>query len=1012
MSVDYGKISNYVLKQDIGEGNFGKVKLGIFKPTGEEFAVKILNKKKIKIKMKNTVFKENEIISKFNHVNVIFVFEIIEDAQNYYIIMEYCKKGELFDYIVERQKLEEEEASIFFYQLINGVEYIHSKKIAHRDLKPENLLLNENNILKIIDFGLSHEFDGTQLLKTKCGSPSYAAPEIIRGKPYDGFKTDIWCCGIILYAMVCGYLPFEGDNNKILFKNIVECNPEIPEYLEECTQSLISAILTPDPEDRITLSEIKKTEFYLKGKELCNINYDFEQKKISNKRSNHQLEDYKNKCLKKYEKDSNLQIVIDNSNQRRNSNNNSNRKENENSENLEEIDLENIRLESEKQMKVSNFEMKEDNCEKKEKINLVRPEKNNKENKKQLSKCLRIIDVNNKKKNINAIRDKILIFNQNYNKKIINYTNNINQILSTDANAIVSNKLKKDPFYINNYTKFLTKNKNNVKANSPENNLNQPKMINNIHTINIVNTISTLPKTLPTTITTNNTNYPVINSNPNKKDKRSINLKEYECNSVNKKIDNVISKKHTPKKIGIEPNVLVNNEKHKVYLTNKKVNIDSNSKNKHINIINNINNTINNYGTMNFVGNNNNINPNNHNQNINNILPKHKNNHILISNIKNENINPNQQKTIKKSAFSFPVKKLTNKNLCFNELNNRDIYSTKSSKSVSTKGNQTLKSNNSNNYKTTTYKKGSNNYSNVFVNNLTKMGFKPSKPINKVRCFSSHINTKNQKCYPQQPSSVKKSDNKYTSKLVYISQNEEKCSNNKVKVRNYTTSSKKSDKSSTNKNSTNSLNKKTDSINNKVNNNKSSNKILGNYNKNGVETNRKNKFKNSGVSSINSRITKNSRNSKSSRDSKNSKISHQSNVSKISKSSQNSKNSNGKTYNLLKSFKNKNNGNFVFPKKGGSEGKNNRFVYPKFLMNENNKNNLIAYEVFGNNMIIHTNNNNIKSNRFIVHKNGIQAQKKKLYAQYNMKPISNGKNLQNEANKKKKFPMIEHMTDH
>ena len=216
--------------------------------------------------MKNTVFKENEIISKFNHVNVIFVFEIIEDPQNYYIIMEYCKKGELFDYIVDRQKLEEEEAAIFFYQLINGVEYIHSKKIAHRDLKPENLLLTKDKTLKIIDFGLSHEFDGENLLKTKCGSPSYASPEILKGILYDGFKTDIWCCGIILYAMVCGYLPFEGDNNKILFKNIVECNPEIPDYLSESIQKLISSILTSDPDNRITLSEIKRTSFYLRDR--------------------------------------------------------------------------------------------------------------------------------------------------------------------------------------------------------------------------------------------------------------------------------------------------------------------------------------------------------------------------------------------------------------------------------------------------------------------------------------------------------------------------------------------------------------------------------------------------------------------------------------------------------------------------------------------------------------------------------------------------------------------------
>ena len=287
MSEGYSNINNYSFKKDIGEGNFGKVKLGIYNPTGEEFAIKVLNKDKIKIKMKNSIFKENQIITKFNHINVIYVFQILEDKDNFYIIMEYCKHGELFDYIVKNEKLSEEEASIFFYQLINGIEHIHSKGISHRDLKPENLLLAENNILKIIDFGLSHEFwgDGDELLKTKCGSPSYAAPEIICCPLYDGFKVDIWCSGIILYAMVCGYLPFEGDNNDILFKNILDCDPEFPDFLSDMSIDLILKILNPNPEKRITIEEIKKHKFYLMGKKLCNIDYDTIENSIIKKRN-------------------------------------------------------------------------------------------------------------------------------------------------------------------------------------------------------------------------------------------------------------------------------------------------------------------------------------------------------------------------------------------------------------------------------------------------------------------------------------------------------------------------------------------------------------------------------------------------------------------------------------------------------------------------------------------------------------------------------------------------------
>ena len=268
-------INDFILKEDIGEGNFGKVKFCIFKRTGEEYAIKIINKKKIKDKMKNSFFKENEIATKFNHINVIYVFRIFEDKENFYLVMEYCQKGELFDYIVQHQRLSEREAAIFFYQLINGVEYIHSKGIAHRDLKPENLLLTNDKTLKIIDFGLSHEFDpNSYLLKTKCGSPSYAAPEIISCQYYDGFKTDIWCCGIILYAMLCGFLPFEGDDNSILFRNILECDPEMPDWLSISSRDLIIKILNPEPDERITLDEIKRHKFYLKGKKLCKINYD------------------------------------------------------------------------------------------------------------------------------------------------------------------------------------------------------------------------------------------------------------------------------------------------------------------------------------------------------------------------------------------------------------------------------------------------------------------------------------------------------------------------------------------------------------------------------------------------------------------------------------------------------------------------------------------------------------------------------------------------------------------
>ena len=334
-------INDYILKEDIGQGNFGKVKLAVNKSTNEEFAIKIINKKILKIKMKNVIFKENEIITKFNHINVIYVYEIIETQENYYIVMEYCKRGELFNYIVQHEKLTEEEASIFFYQIINGVEHIHSKGIAHRDLKPENILLTQDKIVKIIDFGLSHEFNGEDLLKTKCGSASYASPELISKPFYDGFKNDVWCCGIILYAMLCGYLPFEKNrnerNNHSLFKNILQCNFEIPDFISNLSRDLIIRLLNVNSFERISISKIKKHPFYLKGKSLCKLDYSLIEENIIKKRcfknnchidANEEIY-IKNKNLSRKQNNNNLQIIMNNfSEENKNDNNISN---NENS---------------------------------------------------------------------------------------------------------------------------------------------------------------------------------------------------------------------------------------------------------------------------------------------------------------------------------------------------------------------------------------------------------------------------------------------------------------------------------------------------------------------------------------------------------------------------------------------------------------------------------------------------------------------------------------------------------
>lgn len=266
-------LGDYVVGQTLGKGTFGKVKLGVHMMNKTKVAVKILEKSRMKEKDDfERVLREMEIIKHFNNENVIGVYEILEDEEMYYIIMEFCPEGELFNYIVKKKRLVEEESAFFFYQIINGLESIHSNKIVHRDLKPENLLLTKDKKLKIIDFGLSNFFEGDRgkLLITPCGSPCYASPEMVAGKKYNGFMIDIWSTGIILFAMICGFLPFEDPDNEKLFMKILECNLIFPNYVPALTRDMIKRLLVTDPERRIKISEIKKHEFYLLGKKVYN----------------------------------------------------------------------------------------------------------------------------------------------------------------------------------------------------------------------------------------------------------------------------------------------------------------------------------------------------------------------------------------------------------------------------------------------------------------------------------------------------------------------------------------------------------------------------------------------------------------------------------------------------------------------------------------------------------------------------------------------------------------------
>ena len=476
------KIGKYLIKKTIGRGSFGKVKLGIYLPNKEKVAIKILDKKRITEKDDLIRIKrEFEMLSKFDHPNIILIAEIFETKERYYSVMEYCENGELFNYIVKNRYLSEEEASFFFYQLICGLEYIHSLGIVHRDLKPENLLLTKNNLLKIIDFGLSHYHDANPdcLLETPCGSPCYASPEMVSGFRYDGYKIDIWSSGVILFAMLCGYLPFEHKNNKILFQKILECKVKLPNHLSEDSKDLILKILVKDPNKRISIEQIKNHPFYLKGKNIFTSNFEIEQINFKNnkiniekyekyekseksektQKENIQLKDKtKEKIISKRNTNEKI-LIIENNNQ---NNDDENNKKPNNTNNMNIMTYQPILTD------YDNFESKLKGKKNIKKLNRnLNSKKSSKNNNKRVSssgvKTIKNRSSNNTKENFNIIELlKLNIFNQTYknNKKLQN----------KKSHKVISNTSKN--FSSGNLTKklnsFLYYNKNTYKSNGYE----------------------------------------------------------------------------------------------------------------------------------------------------------------------------------------------------------------------------------------------------------------------------------------------------------------------------------------------------------------------------------------------------------------------------------------------------------------------------------------------------------------------------------------------------------------
>ncbi|XP_064809687.1 MAP/microtubule affinity-regulating kinase 3-like isoform X4 [Oncorhynchus masou masou] len=260
-------VGNYRLLKTIGKGNFAKVKLARHILTGREVAIKIIDKTQLNPNSLQKLFREVRIMKILNHPNIVKLFEVIETERTLYLVMEYASGGEVFDYLVAHGRMKEKEARAKFRQIVSAVQYCHQKHIVHRDLKAENLLLDADMNIKIADFGFSNEFTMGNKLDTFCGSPPYAAPELFQGKKYDGPEVDVWSLGVILYTLVSGSLPFDGQNLKELRERVLRGKYRIPFYMSTDCENLLKRFLVLNPAKRGTLEQIMKDRWINAGSE-------------------------------------------------------------------------------------------------------------------------------------------------------------------------------------------------------------------------------------------------------------------------------------------------------------------------------------------------------------------------------------------------------------------------------------------------------------------------------------------------------------------------------------------------------------------------------------------------------------------------------------------------------------------------------------------------------------------------------------------------------------------------
>ncbi|KAL2494853.1 CBL-interacting serine/threonine-protein kinase 20 [Forsythia ovata] len=261
-------MQRYEMGKLLGQGTFAKVYHGRNLKTGQSVAIKIIDKEKVmKVGLIDQIKREISVMRLVKHPNVVQLYEVMASKSNIYFAMEYVKGGELFNK-VSKGRLKEDAARKYFQQLIAAVDFCHSRGVYHRDLKPENLLLDEAGNLKVSDFGLSALLESKRqdgLLHTTCGTPAYVAPEVITKRGYDGEKADIWSCGVILFVLLAGYLPFQDSNLMEMYRKISKSQFRCPQWFPPEVRKLLSRILDPNPLTRITVARLMENSWFRKG---------------------------------------------------------------------------------------------------------------------------------------------------------------------------------------------------------------------------------------------------------------------------------------------------------------------------------------------------------------------------------------------------------------------------------------------------------------------------------------------------------------------------------------------------------------------------------------------------------------------------------------------------------------------------------------------------------------------------------------------------------------------------